>query len=378
MRSGGEIISYALLIMTIISFIVTTKGKIKVYRNIEAGLFVCMGTALIYVPFANLQEATMSYVTRYLLFVPIMVLIINEFERHEKWGLFYTLSDIITLLSVVSIFGWLFTSVFQVIPNLGFVETEWGGIMHGNMKGVINNGYLYFTAQKSTVLGIPYRNCGIFCEGPAYAFVLSFALMTEMFLKDGLNKKRIIILWITMATTLTTSAVLYFVLFYALKWYLTNKTNRNIKKMLIPIMLVLFCVIINILLESKTNQASVYIRTIAYSNAFFAFLQKPLFGYGYKFDAASNFMTGITDSFSDVLTRGGICMTAYYMLPFLSCIISLLASGKKGYAISDIDDKNFVLAVYSLYVFFTVTLAYTFILLFLVSYGYTVMRRNTK
>lgn len=379
MENVDSIISNAIIVCTLLVFLVTTGAKIN--NDIKWPLVLCIGISLLYFAFGDIGGGVFSYVARYLYFVPLTISILSALNKYNKFSIFFTLSDIISTIAIISLFFWVFTSLFQVLPNMGFIETSWGGISgSGDTKGVINHFFVYFSAQKTYWnIGPIYRNCGIFCEGPAYAFVLALAIITETFLRDAKNKKRLVMLWATMITTLTTSAVLYFILVCAMKWYLSRKASKTLKNMILPLLLFALLIGIQYMLQFKLNQRSVLIRMSAYNNAFTAFVSKPLFGYGYKYDVASNFFTGITDSFSDALVRGGICFISIYLIPLIVGTFILFRKIQKKRAVNGTDfEKQFVILIFALYSFMTCTLTYTFIMLLLICYGYTIIGKEDR
>ena len=263
-----------------------------------------------------------------------------------------------------------------MIPSNGWVPIDWAGIMRGDVKGGLNYYYVYYEVQQapsSFRRYLDYRNCGIFCEGPAYAFMLSLAILIETYFRKSPNRKRLIILWITMLSTLTSSTILFISLFVALRWYLSDKKGRKIRTLLIPIMLLLFIYLIIVILETKTNRNSVMIRIGGYKGAFDALLSRPIFGYGYDYDTTL-FGAGITDSLSDVIVRGGFIFTLYYLFPFIMYLVKTfkrMTVNNKTYDVSE--DKNFALFLWATYVFITTVLTYTFVMLSFVAYGYLLL-----
>lgn len=378
-ESTRSFIQIFVILVTLLTFIVGTKGKINITPHIKVGLVIPFIISIIYFISAVEISDFGSYATRYFIYIPLMIILLGTLNNEKEWKFFYSMSDIIYLIAIISICGWIFTAIFSDFPSLGWIPTEWGGIINGTEKGVINYYYIYYIAQESLVPGIKYRNCGIFCEGPAYSFILSIALLVEIFLRNKPDKKKIIILCIAMLTTFTTSSIVYFIIFSLLKCFISKRRTRRLKILVLPIFIIIFISTIVCLLEHKANQASVSIRLNSYINAFEAFKLNPIFGYGYKFNGAAVFNSGFTDSLSDTLIRGGIILTAYYLLPFLWYLVRAFRRMIcKGGKIEKIYDQNFVVFIWAIYVFITNILTYTFIMLTFVAYGYMILTRKEQ
>lgn len=370
-----------IILWVLITFLLLNGKKIHCHKDIITGLIFSYAFSITYFLYSGAIHHASSYGTRYFVFVPLMIIILDRIDTKQPFLFFLALSDIIYCIALVSLFFWIFATVLHIIPDIGTVTTDWGEVMlDPTTKGATNFWYLYYEIQKapsSLIHLVNYRNCGIFCEGPAYAFMLSLALVTEHFLRNPKNTTKIAILWIAMLSTLTTSAFLYIAFFAAITWYISHKGSRKLKTIFIPALLLLFIGLAVLLIRYKSNQSSVSIRLGDYLNAFSAFIYKPVLGYGYKFDSVIVFNAGITNSLSDTLVRGGIIFTLYYLIPLLCYPIrAFLKMIKKGNAISYIYDCNFILLIWSVYVYLTTILTYTFIMLTLIAYGYVLLTRR--
>lgn len=379
--STKKLLQIMITLWVTITFIVFTGKKIHCHKSIITGLLLSYIFSTVYFLFSGAIYHLFSYGIRYFLFIPLMIVLLDSIDTKRPFLFFLILSDIIYCIALISLFFWIFATVLHIIPNSGNVATDWGEIMlNPTTKGATNFGYLYYEIQKapsSLAHLISFRNCGIFCEGPAYAFILSLALVTEHFIRRPKSLIKIAVLWITMLTTLTTSSFLYIAFFAAVTWYISHKESRKLKTIFIPILLFLFIGLTVVLIRYKSNQSSVSIRLNDYLNAFSAFANKPIFGYGYKFDTVTVFNAGITNSFSDTLIRGGIILTSYYLIPLLCYPFRTFTKMiKKGNHISHSSDCNFVLLIWTVYVYLTNILTYTFILLTLIAYGYVLLSRR--
>lgn len=379
MNPTKNILQIGIIIATFVALICMPNYRIQrsyIYRAI-----VVLIVALLLLASGWVGQDKLSFIVRYVYFIPLMILIFASCKENEKYVFFYHLSDIISLLAVFSLVLWFMGSILHIIPATGIVKPEWGKVDLGNGEyGAINYLYLYFDIQVSPTSIpnniIPYRNCGIFCEGPAYAFILSIALITELFLREN-KKNRVILLICTLISTMTTSSMMYLALFGVLRWFISKRYfNRRKKICIIPGAIFIFIIFIMILLKYKSNTNSVEIRLNDYINGFRTFVTSPLIGYGYSFEAFS-VGAGITNSLSDTLVRGGCVYTLYYLGPVLGNLLqSLKMMIKKGNRVECVYDKECVLMVWILCAYCTTILTYTFILLTLITYAYIGVERQ--
>ena len=362
-----------LLVWTFTTYMVITGWKTRIGKKIKKKLYLAIGLAIICLVAMNAEGEIVSFVSRYLYFIPLLILILDELKE-EKLTLIYAISDIIFGIAVISLFFWLYGTFLDLIQPTNFLSIEWAGFCKGDIKGGYNYMYLYYEVQRAPETVIKYiscRNCAIFCEGPAYAFMLSLALVVENFFRQKKRISKIVILWLVMLTTLTSSTIMYMMVFMLLRWYLNNKGSRKTRTLIIPIMVLIFLFALWLVILNKSNQTSVAIRLGGYLGALKSLGNKPVAGYGYSYDPTI-FGAGITDSLSDVAVRGGLLFIAYYLLPFISYIINAIwtmIKNKKNYNKSR--DKIFALFVWGIYAFSTTILTYTFIMLVIVAYGYS-------
>ena len=104
------------------------------------------------------------------------------------------------------------------------------------------------------------RNTSIFTEAPMYAFILSIALLIQLFKVDNLNKIKIGILLITIFTTFSTIGIVFALGLVIIKYLLNkpkNKIRVLIKSTIFPIVVIIASSIASIFIISKINETSV-------------------------------------------------------------------------------------------------------------------------
>lgn len=128
-------------------------------------------------------------------------------ERADFQEIFLKIMSFLSVYSLITLFIFLvFPKAFSVFP----IIENWDSIHYISRNAV-------FSIIVDTVIGI--RNYGIFWEPGAFAVLLSIALWIELYAKEKLNLKRIVLYVVTIATTLSslgiiTAGILIFGLFF--------------------------------------------------------------------------------------------------------------------------------------------------------------------
>lgn len=296
--------------------------------------------------------------------------------------LFNKYSNIVFIMACISLFFYIFGVLLCIIP---FTQLRYTN--HGVWYNCYNYFYLHFVNEWQTtdIAGRTiYRNIGIFMEGPGFAGILLFAFWWELFGHCKQNWRRIVILLICLATTLTTKAyvfstVLVFVFLYSKKSY-QFKFWRKIRNILFPFVLLITFVVILYVMKVKIQTVgelgatSWTIRVADYYMALKAWLTHPVFGVGfynlerlYVFMPTSFLKGNPTAGILNILAYGGIYMfigniyalSRYYIrfrkTPYFSTAIS------------------FLLLVFML--LFTSAMQYDYLYLLILSLGLTLPKR---
>ena len=325
-----------------------TGGKARIKKKVMMrfmGLFsIYLLLILLCMTMSVPRNAVVSFANR---FIIILFLTSFIFCMDSKAGLklLERYKQVMVILSALSLFFWVFGSLFHIIsPNMSIYA------LHGTEK--IYPGYfgLYFESQKEKFLSFNnFRNIGIFCEGPLFSLNIIIALAVETFLLDRgiLNNKKtklsvfnvnwnILILTCTLISTITTTGYILLIVLFIL-YYATNYNSKGLLKILkwiVAIVLIIggsyFAYSIFVM---KTNSGSWLIRFDDYVAGYYAWKKSPIFGNGYgDFSVLSGFMRvfadgrGFTNSIFAVLLQCGICLFSVYGIPMAGSIITNIRS----------------------------------------------------
>ncbi|UJZ87816.1 hypothetical protein L3V65_01900 [Heyndrickxia coagulans] len=361
---------YIVIILMMLLLIVLWKD-LKLSKPLIAYFFIFIGIYYIYIflfMFINVNYDSRSFVGQFIVFFPLMLFFLL-FYQSNGYNLLIKISNIMVLLSLISIVMWTLASVLGVLHSNNFVSIHWGIDRY-----IKNYYYIYFETQLTNIGSFPiYRNSGIFTEGPMYTLNLTLALIIELFIRNKVKLKNIIILFITILTTLTTTGIVMTVVIFLAKYLIPSKGREkkklSFKPFILPIVGILAIIIIQILLNSKSDSASYSIRLDDFVAAFKAWKENFIFGVGYNQDdpivkymsSFRSYNTGFSNSIMIVLAQGGIYLFIVYLIPFF---LSIIQSFKLR------SPEIFMTSISIAILFITTSFPYTLMLITFVSLGY--------
>lgn len=281
-------------------------------------LFCTLGFRLFFAMDINLK-ANVSIV---LLFTIFFDLILIYFSTGKSSILLFIkdTSLVIFILAVISLFFFIFAQNLGIISPNKTIQIVWGGNqeisswfgIHFNPQGSSYNGFIHG------------RNTGIFVEPPQYAFMLCYALISELFINKKKSIIRVLILLVTIYTTVSTTGIIVTLLSLGAKLYIykpKNKFLKYLKWFLSPLLVILlFLMIFGIYKEKMNFGNSAAIRSNNNKVAWMNFLKSPLIGMGFKSDALG-IGGGNTSTLTQVLQEGGLLFFVYYFYPFLKSFL---------------------------------------------------------
>lgn len=273
-------------------------------------LFVYLG--IFYISSVSSDMFKLYFSEFYVFFPAILLCIIIYSKINERFRLFYKISDVTIVLSIISLILWLLCSIFKIVPFNDSIMINWGG--YHAIKGFYN---IYYQTQSATIFGYEIiRNTGIFTEGPMYSLCLSISLLIEFFLRSKINKKRILILILAMISTISTAGYIV-ILLCILGKFITDKsqTNKYIKviKVLLIIIMAFLIIFAGIrLFKEKMNTHSYNVRVNRYILELSIWKSNKLFGNGF-----GNNESGSSNSIGVILADGGIWLITLYIIAFL-------------------------------------------------------------
>lgn len=313
-----------------------------------------------------------------IIFPLIFIRYYTDKDNYSMKNTLRILSDIICILSVISLFIYIIGPVIGLINPTNTVYLEWGN--KGNINSYFN---LSFSIQRTSIMGLDLpRNTGIFTEAPMYALNLIIALIIQLFIIDKPSIKKIILLTISIITTYTaigiaTATASIIIFFFVNREKYNNKKNL-LKKIIISVISIMLIVgSIYIFVERKTNTESYSIRTDDFKACFLAWLEAPIFGNGYQYEDAiinhmSNFRmhnVGVSNSILTLLAESGIYLFIFYAIPTIYLIIDCIKN--KSYKL-----LAFILIVLVLFV--TTIFEYNIIMMYFLVFMYLKISTNVS
>lgn len=185
----------------------------------------------------------------------VFLCVLNEENKMEVFLL--RLSNIVIVLGVVSLIAYIGGIVLGVL-NADTVTLYRNGHYY-SIRSYFNFTYI---GQEGVFLGRDvYRNTGIFLESPGWIFPLSLSVYIELFIRKETKIIRILILVITAITTYSTKGFII-IPFLLLAWFYRDSERRKsslraVKKILLPIVYIVFGLIVYYLLQNKSVDGSV-------------------------------------------------------------------------------------------------------------------------
>lgn len=249
-------------------------------------------------------------------------------DRQACLSLLYKLSDIVVVLSVISLFCFVFGTCLEVLPGRSTVTYDWAQAT----RSCGTYFHLYYESQNIVFLGRDLvRNCGLFMEAPGFAIFLVYAASVELLLRKKLRLVRCIILFVTALTTFSAKAILLVVLACGLRYVIQRSRtilSHRFKIVVLPAVLGAVALVAMVLIADKMTSASYFIRMDDVQACLKTWLTHPIFGTGYWNDESvvpffafeGRYNDGLSMGLAVILAQGGVYLLALYLLPMIFCI----------------------------------------------------------
>lgn len=249
-------------------------------------------------------------------------------DRQACLSLLYKLSDIVVVLSVISLFCFVFGTCLEVLPGRSTVTYNWAQAT----RSCGTYFHLYYESQNIVFLGRDLvRNCGLFMEAPGFAIFLVYAASVELLLRKKLRIVRCIILFVTALTTFSAKAILLVVLACGLRYIIQRSRtilSHRFKLVVLPAVLVAVALVAMVLIADKMTSASYFIRMDDVQACLKTWLTHPIFGTGYWNDESvvpffafeGRYNDGLSMGLAVILAQGGVYLLMLYLLPMIFCI----------------------------------------------------------
>ena len=307
-------------------------SRYSLFKRFNIFIFLYLGGAL--VPMLVIYEHNYdSYILRFVLILPLLWTYLSlrkEVGLKNYISIFLKYSNTVVLLACISLFMWMFCSILKVIPPTGMIPYEW------SQKTYYIPTYfgIYFETQNVNILEqLISRNSGIFNEGPMYNMVLCMAFTIEYFIRSKKSIFRLLILFITIITTFTTTG--QFFLIGIAGWEILRKTGSKYRAILMvtfPLALYAGYILANGIIENKKEtggEGSVDSRTEDIEYCLEAGLEHPILGIGMTLDEGEGLwkgkQLGRSNSIFAIFARGGLyTLTLYVGVLFIIPILYYL------------------------------------------------------
>ncbi|MGU8232818.1 hypothetical protein ACV3TV_13565 [Clostridium perfringens] len=295
------------------------------------------------------------------------------------------LSNLTVIIALISLIMYLFGVILNVISQSGLVTYEWGVIRYSQSYHNIQ----YITQNINLAGRFLIRNTSIFTEAPMYAFILSIALLIQLFKVDNLNKIKIGILLITIFTTFSTIGIVFALGLVIIKYLLNkpkNKIRVLIKSAIFPIVVIIAISIASIFIISKINETSVSgitsysVRLNDFKIGFDVWKDHKFVGIGFnKQDFVQLYMStlvrgkdmGGSSGIMTILAQGGTYLLVIYLIPFIGVLYKSIKN----------KDLNKIIIAFSLMtLLLVINIPYKIILIYFLatSYAYIISKPGAK
>ncbi len=363
-----------LLILVIIKLIIQIRNQKekKIKKSTLMSMIFCIGYMVTYllVRMPNMGDL-INYIFLYLLLFNIFILAFSISEKNKLIKeILNELSNVATILAVISLVFYFLTTVFHIVKPTGTVMINFG------KERAVNSYYnMHFDTQNVLVFGTKItRNTGIFVEAPMFNLILTIALAIELLFKTKASKFKVIIFLITIITTISTTGMVLSIILLIAKFVFSNDNNKvkkYIKFLMIPFIIFVGIYVIFSIMGEKVDTESYKTRMSDYRVCFLAWKDNPIFGSGYNNKEtivrymsearlkASN--TGLSNSILTLLAQGGIYMLIFYIIPAIKMI---------RYGIKNKNNNIIIFTLTIVALFITTIFLYKPIMIFLLAIGY--------
>lgn len=319
------------LLLSFLYFLLLNKGRKNISNYCSLCFCIILFFSLYYV-FSLINGAQLiQYVKLMLLFISMFSLWYFRLKNCDNdivYNFFKKFINVMVLYGIISFVLWLFIPVLSILNTNQVYESSWGAV--GTYNEIFygwNNIYFYKKAEIFFGTNV-VRNVGIFTEAPMYSFLLSTALLLNLFFikksKHYIIKNLLLI--VTIISTLSSTGIIIVILAILFK-LLSNKSSKilMLTKSMIPLILVLSFSAIIFLFNQKINSSSGLTRVDDFKIGFYALKDSFFVGGGYQnssfverylsqFRVSNN---GISNSLTAILVYGGLMLFIPYLLAFL-------------------------------------------------------------
>lgn len=273
-------------------------------------------------PYLNVSHGgERTYIKIFWIVLPMYLLYLSSLKRNgfdSVSSLLLKYSNVVFILAIISLIYWILGSNLAILSPTMYVPNTWTG---EGIQMIPTYHFLYFETQESSFMGYEtVRNSGIFNEGPMYNMILCVALSIELFLRPIKLFKRIVLLGITIATTFTTTGIIFLGLTAVwIIFHFFSEKARALLIIVIPVLAVGMMTFSNAVLEDKqtsSGEGSLRSRMYDITTCIDIGMENPVLGQGLftkKLGEASGGTYGYSNSLFTLFADGGFYTVFLYL-----------------------------------------------------------------
>ncbi len=322
--------------LVFLRFMIEASGgnRVRINSNSLMALFIFLFVVVFYLFAQNVFWAKnfgqlANYLGLFVLFTPALWLYVGVFGYR---GLLDKYVKLMVMIAVVALLFWGLGSIMGLFAPTSYFTIGWGG-----NNQVASYYGVYFETQFKTIAGhVVVRNSAIWPEAPMYTMSLMFALLTQLFVLPKRRPVFVTILIISMASTLTSTAILILVgLATYYLWRATNVFSPWYRLVLVLMVLLVVSVpamfVFSKFMNSKLNGFSGSVRVDDYITGVKAWIKHPIIGEGfnnnkalYKFmnmnireyynNGELTFNKGVANAWTPLIANGGLLFMGTYLV----------------------------------------------------------------
>lgn len=356
-----KIVRVALIIVALLYLLVNKSISRSKMNSIGVAVIIAAAYCLVYAVIVRYNIVNFCYIA--IIAAAIYIFVSVAVDKNRGAQLLIKYKDLIVIIAVISLFFWLFGSQLGLISPTGTIISTWTSTS-GTTKQVSSYYGIYFESQSTSsflnlISQTTCRNTAIFTEAPMCNFHMCIALIIELFYCKKVSKVKCTILVLTILTTFSTTGYCMMIIAFVAKYIFSKGINRFssiLKVAIIPVILVVGIILLQILFLDKMDTGSGVSRASDFATGFQAWLEQPLFGYGY---GASTYYHsvhyGYSNSITPILGYGGI----FLAIPYLYFMIKWVYR-----CVKERDMQKFLLFANFMFLFLITIVSFRFLTMF--------------
>ena len=364
----------SLVLSVILIFVICWCYKIQWLVLIKSIIFpaalVAVSSVVLFVFFKFPNGLQGSYIKFFVLFLPISIVLFKLYRSLNLDNqLFFRISDILIILSVVSLLLWLSGPILGIIQPNKVIQSLWEP-----MTEIYSYWGIQFLRPEQReylkFLDISvYRNIGLYPESPMFNIVLLLSFCTELFLRPKFKIWKLLLFFITIISSFGSLGIILASFSVFLKFCVSIGSDKKwiIYLLSIGLFVIVFCLVI----YKKKYAAGSY---GSHLDDLFACIKAwktaPIFGTGFENNTViQSYMSefrksnkGYTTSLGAVLAHGGAALFGIYIIPFIKLVSSKNIDKK-------VNENTFGIIMFM--VFVTYIFTYRFLIFWILAFGYS-------